>query len=212
MKAEIRQNGSMAHISGYVNAVERDSRVLSQRMAAGASGDFVERVAAGAFSRAIGRNANIRMLFNHGRDIGGVSTGELKLTEDNIGLRAEADITDPEVVAAAKNGELRGWSFGFTHPVAQWTDSENSGIQRRTLTDFDLLEVSVLTKVPAYVGTSIEMRSDTAEETEFRSSDEAPECVLNERENAPEETEKADFSEQINRYKKEIAAVSCRRK
>ncbi len=208
------------HIGGYVNAVERDSKVLPQRMAAGAPGDFVERVAAGAFSRAIGRNANIRMLFNHGRDIGGISTGELKLTEDNIGLRAEADITDPEVVAAAKNGELRGWSFGFTQPVSEWEDAGE--IHRRTLTDFNLVEVSVLTKTPAYFGTSVEMRSGDGEaelrETEFRASENAPEYTLNAPEytlNAPEYTlnaPKQDFSGEINKYRKEIAAVSCRRK
>ena len=38
------------------------------------------------------------MLFNHEREIGSVSGGQLKLTEDNIGLHAEAVITDSEVI------------------------------------------------------------------------------------------------------------------
>ncbi len=37
MKIEIRSNGEV-HISGYVNAVERDSRMLLPQMAAGAAG------------------------------------------------------------------------------------------------------------------------------------------------------------------------------
>ncbi len=148
------------HVSGYVNAVERDSKVLPAVMSPGARGSFVERVAAGAFGRAVERNPDIRMLFNHEREIGSVKGGQLRLTEDNIGLRAEAVVTDPEAVNAAKRGELRGWSFGFSEARDIWEDYK-PGIQRRTLTDFDLLEVSLLTKSPAYYGTSVETRGDT---------------------------------------------------
>lgn len=158
-KVELRSGGEV-RVSGYVNAVERDSKVLPAMMSPGAHGSFVERVAAGAFGRAVERNPDIRMLFNHGREIGSVKGGQLKLTEDNIGLRAEAVITDPEAVSAAKRGELRGWSFGFSGARDIWEDYK-PGIQRRTLTDFDLLEVSLLTKSPAYYGTSVETRGNT---------------------------------------------------
>lgn len=40
MKIEIR-NGAEIRVSGYVNAVERDSRVLPPEMAVGASSRFV---------------------------------------------------------------------------------------------------------------------------------------------------------------------------
>ncbi len=158
-KVELRSDNEV-RVSGYVNAVERDSKVLPAVMSPGAHGSFVERVAAGAFGRAVGRNPDIRMLFNHEREIGSVRGGQLKLTEDNIGLRAEAVVTDPEAVNAAKRGELRGWSFGFSGARDIWEDYK-PGIQRRTLTDFDLLEVSLLTKSPAYYGTSVETRGDT---------------------------------------------------
>lgn len=157
MKIEIR-NGAEIRVSGYVNAVERDSRVLPPEMAVGASTRFVEKVGAGAFKRALARNPNVRLYFNHEREIGSVSGGQLKLREDNIGLHAEAVITDAEVVSAAKRGELRGWSFGFSGAKSSWEDV-SGGLKRRTLTDFDLSEVSILTKTPAYVGTSVEMRS-----------------------------------------------------
>lgn len=157
MKIEIR-NSAEVHVSGYVNAVERDSRVLPPEMAPGANSRFVEKVGAGAFKRAIERNPNIRLYFNHEREIGSVSGGQLRLREDTIGLHAEAVITDAEVVAAAKRGELRGWSFGFSGARSSWEDI-GGDLKRRTLTDFDLSEVSLLTKTPAYVGTSVEMRS-----------------------------------------------------
>lgn len=166
MKVELRSKGEV-RISGYVNAVERDSRVLPREMCPGASGPFVERVAAGAFQRALSRGHPIEARFNHSRRIGGTDEGSLKLTEDNIGLHAELITRDPEVAEHAKRGELRGWSFGFVKIADDWQDA-GEGVQRRTLQDFDLGEVSVLTECPAYVGTSIEMRGETATTRETR--------------------------------------------
>ncbi len=208
MKIEIRSGGAV-HISGYVNAVERDSRVLPARMAAGASGSFVERVAAGAFAKAISRGRDIRMMFNHSRDIGGTADGSLKLSEDNIGLHAEAEITDPEVRAAAEKGLLRGWSFGMKNPAAQWTDAGN-GIQRRTIEDMELVEVSILTKTPAYFGTSVEMRSAEVSaapvEVERRAFDDTAE-VISTTETTEKAPEQRNYSQEINGYRKEIAAL-----
>lgn len=158
MKIEIRGAGEI-RVSGYVNAVERDSKVLPAEMALGADSQFVEKVRAGAFKRAISRNPNVRLFYNHEREIGSVSGGELRLREDNIGLHADAVITDPEIVGAAKRGELRGWSFGFSGAKAEW-ENVSDNLKRRTLTDFDLSEVSILTKSPAYFGTSVEMRGE----------------------------------------------------
>lgn len=165
MQLEIRNNA--LHISGYVNAVERESLKLPKRMCSGAKSDFYEKISAGAFRRALERAPEVRLMYNHTRDIGGTADGSLKLSEDNIGLKAEAVITDSEVVRAAENGELRGWSFGFTHAKDRWEDV-GDGVQRRTLDDFDLCEVSVLSMTPAYVGTSIEFRGENISETEIR--------------------------------------------
>ena len=199
MEIEIRSNGSV-RLTGYVNAVERDSRVLPKRMAKNAPGDFMERVTAGAFARAISRSKDIRMMLNHERDIGGTGTGEIKLTEDAIGLRADAEITDSEVRMLAEQGKLRGWSFGFTQPKDDYADAGN-GIYRRSLSDFDLVEVSILTKMPAYFGTSVEIRAaDTAEEIERRAVDDAPEVTIQPAEN---------HTQEINSYRKIIAALCC---
>lgn len=175
MKIEIRSAGEI-HVSGYVNAVERDSKILPAEMSRGAPGPFVEKVRAGAFKRAISRNPNVRLLFNHEREIGSVGGGSLTLREDNIGLYAKAVITDTEVIAAAKNGELRGWSFGFSGAVDSW-EQYKDGIQRRTLTDFQLGEVSILTKTPAYNGTSVELRGEDCLTREVRSSEDAGEIA-----------------------------------
>ena len=146
-------------ITGYVNAVERDSKTLRDRI-----GEFIERIAAGAFGRAIERNDNIRILLNHdpARDLGGTKDGNLTLREDAIGLRAKATITDKDVVEKARSGRLVGWSFGFYDRDVEKTDVD--GIAHRYVKDLDLEEVSILddTKAPAYIGTLIEARADGA--------------------------------------------------
>lgn len=175
MELEIR--GNALHISGYVNAVERESRRLPARMCSKAKSDFVEKISAGAFGRAVSRAKEVRLMFNHKRDIGGTADGTLKLSEDNIGLKAAAVITDPEAVEAAKRGELRGWSFGFTGAKDRWEDVSD-GLQRRTIDDLDLQEVSILSVTPAYVGTSVELRGESLAETEFRSAEDSAKPVV----------------------------------
>ena len=67
------------------------------------------------FERALMKGNNVDLLFNHNRDkkLGSTFEKNLELREDNIGLRASALISDEMVMQKARNGELRGWSFGF---------------------------------------------------------------------------------------------------
>ena len=154
MKIEVR-SANEAFISGYVNAVERESRILPK--SGGIIRQFVEKVKAGTFRNALKAEKPIELRFNHGKTLCDTKTG-LTLYEDSIGLYAEATVTDTEVVRCAKNGELRGWSFGFVCKKDSW--DKDGELDRRTLEDIDLKEVSILTKTPAYIGTSIEVRSD----------------------------------------------------
>lgn len=151
MKVEIR--GQTAHISGYVNAVERDSKVLWDR-----DGPFVERAEAGVFRRALENATDVKIKLNHGRDIGSTAQGNLRLKEDAVGLYAEAEVTDEETVREARAGNLTGWSFGFMDNMPCFEPGED-GIRKRSLRDIDLSEVSILTVSPAYIATSVEVRS-----------------------------------------------------
>ena len=156
-------------ISGYVNAVERPSKVLHDR-----SGDFIETMKEGAFKKALARNDNVRVLLNHDRkrDLGGTKDGNLELEEDNIGLRAKAKIYDKDVIDKARKGDLVGWSFGFTDRDVD-KSYDDKGLLHRAVKDLDLEEVSILdrTRTPAYKGTLIMARDDKnillGEEVEF---------------------------------------------
>ena len=167
MKIEVRNDSVL--ISGYVNAVERWSKPIKGNLR-GSVQQFIEKIKAGVFKTALKRNDNVKVLLNHNkeRELANTKDGTAILEEDNIGLRAEVTITDPEVVEKAKNHKLVGWSFGFygnSDEVAQ-----EATMATRTVTDMDLAEVSILddTKSPAYYGTSIETRAEDEKVMEYR--------------------------------------------
>ena len=179
MKVNIRAD--KVEIEGYVNAIERDSKPLWSRV-----GQFIERICKGAFKKALKRNDDVHILLNHdwSRDLGSIKQGNLELEEDNIGLKARATITDPEVVKKARAGELVGWSFGFSDRDV--INSIRDGMPHRAVKDLDLAEVSILDKrkSPAYEGTLITARAEE-DVLHFRGEDFIDEVEV--KEDQPEE-------------------------
>nr|DAY63745.1 MAG TPA: prohead protease [Caudoviricetes sp.] len=197
MKVEIRADYVL--IKGYVNAVERDSRLLPSP-----KGTFVEQVRAGTWQRAISENEDIALLLNHDwtRKLG--STKEnLKLKEDNIGLYAEAKIYDADVIQKARNNELRGWSFGFVPQKQSWGKTDND-VDRRYLDDVKLNEVSIIDKsmLPCYSGTSIEARAEGDIYIETRSIEDNIEVI--EQEQRSQEESEQDKKIKLMRLELEI--------
>lgn len=165
MKINIREDH--VEIEGYVNAIERKSKPLMSRI-----GQFIERICKGAFQKALKRNDDVHILLNHdwSRDLGSTKKGNLELEEDSIGLKARACITDKDVIQKARNGDLVGWSFGFTDREVE--NSTEKGMPLREVKDLDLYEVSILdrSKIPAYDGTLITARSEN-NDMQFRGED-----------------------------------------
>lgn len=192
MRVEVRNNKIL--IDGYVNAVERESKVLYDTR-----GQFIEKIRAGVFQRALEKAENVRVLLDHepDRELADTKSGKARLVEDNIGLRATVEIDDPEVIQKAKENKLRGWSFGFLCNKEDRTTDED-GIEKRTVRDLDLLEVSIIDdrKSPAYLGTSIEVRDDKVTLIEYRTdmSDVDIRVI--------EDAKKIDYSEYENRLAK----------
>ena len=181
----IRIKDDRVIIDGYVNAVERLSKPLKDRL-----GSFLERVKVGAFKRALERAEDVRILLNHDwtKDLGGIKDGNLELSEDAIGLRAHAEITDPQTVADVRSGKIkfRGWSFGFTDRDVE--QGEENGLTVRNVKDLDLYEVSLIdrSRVPAYDGTLVAVRS--ADDNELVNISDVTESEINIRvEEQPEE-------------------------
>ncbi|MFR2837450.1 MAG: HK97 family phage prohead protease [Zhenhengia sp.] len=158
MQIEVRSDGKL-EISGYVNAIDRYSKELY-----GTKGKFIEKVAPTVFQRALEKASNIDMLLNHDvrRKLASTSDNTLELREDNIGLHAKAVISDHEVIEEARCGNLKGWSFGFRALSDSW--QEEGSVAKRTLEEIDLMEVSLLTIEPAYIATSVQVRSEDMEQ------------------------------------------------
>lgn len=108
MKIEIRADG--AHLSGYVNVTEKKSRpVITPH------GKVVEEIEPRVFERALDRAGEITVTVDHDSSHIYASTrdGTLHLYEDDIGLHADVLITDSDLIEIAKQGKIKGWSFGM---------------------------------------------------------------------------------------------------
>ena len=166
VKVEVRADGT-AQIEGYVNVVERESKpILTPH------GMVNEQIESGVFQRAIDTAQNIDMTIDHTTKVV-ASTKEqtLQLYEDTIGLRAVSKITDKETVQAAKDGRIKGWSFGMKH-VEDNLEERADKLPLRHVTGFALDHVSLLIdKVPAYAATSAELRAGNETMLEERSMD-----------------------------------------
>ena len=208
MKIIIRSDH--VHIEGYVNAVERLSKPITERM-----GTFRERIMAGAFKKALERAKDVRILENHqmNRDLGGIKDGNLRLEEDSIGLKASTDIYDETAIRDAKAGNLVGWSFGF-YPLDS-RDTAEGGMPIKEIYDLELVEVSLLNRdhVPAYDGTLVAVRDNEtkmvvgesmmAEDIEIREDEPAKDT----QEKEPEKKEVS--SEYFAGYKAMIAEMKA---
>lgn len=166
MNIEIRADNTV-HISGYVNAVERESRpVITPH------GRVVEKIRQRAFADALTRAGNIPLTVDHtDKIVADTKNGTLRLAEDAIGLRAETTVTDPEVVAAARQKQIRGWSFGMLRVVDE-VESRADRLPLRIIKALDLDHITlVIRKNPVYAATSVEVRAGAEVETETRSFD-----------------------------------------
>lgn len=139
-------------------------------------GNFVERIAPGAFARSIKeRGQTIKAQFDHGHDpwIGNAVLGPFnELREDKTGGYYEIGLIDTDynrdrVIPQAEAG-LLGASFRFSVRDEQWNDKPTrsahnpQGIPERTITDCDLYELGPVV-FPASQSATAGLRSTTDE-------------------------------------------------
>lgn len=196
MKVELRADG-VVHISGYVNVTGRESRPVMTK-----HGKIPEVIEPGSFQRAIDANeVGISVLLDHdaSRRLAGTADHTLTLYEDNIGLRAETEITDPEVIEAAKNKKIRGWSFNMKNIVDE-VEERADKLPLRHVKSFDMDEISlVVKKIPVYSATSVEIRADEEADVEERSMMEAVDVTL------PKESE--NYKTVNEKFKERLQAI-----
>ncbi|MFJ7678271.1 phage major capsid protein [Peribacillus sp. NPDC097198] len=165
---EANSDGSLT-VSGYVNKTDQLSNIL------GVTKKFVEKIAKGAFTRAIqSASRDIEFLAEHKKDLILASTrnGSLELTEDEQGLFMRAIITPTswgkDYYELINSGIHRNMSFGFRTIKDKWKLIEPN-LYERTIEELELFEVSVV-KDPAYSQSTIAARGiDLVEEVKVPS-------------------------------------------
>lgn len=210
---EIRALGNLSYdescsdleVRGYVNEVG----TLSQPMRGKNRRVFREKIEKGAFKRAIERaekaNKPIKLLFkhNHNNLLASTKNGSLRLEEDDVGLKFDANLIDTslgkDVHKFVKSGLISNMSFGFRNAVDSW--SVENGVSVRTLHDFDITEVSILDN-PAYLSSTVSARSFNLIE-----DIEVPD-IAEERKEEMEEKEKIETKEESVEKTEERAFIS----
>ena len=146
---ELREEGDSMTLSGYAALFNSRSENL---------GGFTEQIAPGAFTRSLKSRNDIKLRWNHdtGAGMGSTRAGTLTLSEDERGLRVEANLPNTthgrDAKELIKRGDVSGFSFGFTIP-GRGGDEWNSEGTERTLKSVRLHEVS-LVAFPAYPATN----------------------------------------------------------
>jgi HK97 family phage prohead protease len=130
----------------------------------GAGGRCYERIAMGAFARALADRQDVVCLWNHNPDLGilgRTTAATLTLSTDNRGLRYT--VTPPDaplaqgVIANIDRRECGGSSFSFIATRTTWFQDGNCDI--RQIDDCDLIDVSPVCW-PAYRATSAALRAE----------------------------------------------------
>lgn len=136
---EFREDSGAVTLSGYASTFNEPYSM----------GWYEETVDAAAFKRTLGRNPDVRLLINHdGLPLARTTSGTLRLSSDQRGLKVEADLdpTDPDtarLLPKMRRGDLNQMSFGFRTIADEWSDNNS----KRSLRELDLNngDVSVVT-------------------------------------------------------------------
>lgn len=156
---ELRADGDGTTFTGYAAVFNSPSEPLP----------FIERIAPGAFTKTLReRKYDVKLYVNHNSDLllASRKSGTLRLSEDERGLRVEADLPDTTYARDLRElmrprseggGIVDKMSFGFQ--VDKRGDKWSDDGMERTLTSVRLFEVSVVTGFPAYEATAATVRS-----------------------------------------------------
>ncbi|MDZ4427305.1 HK97 family phage prohead protease [Bacillus cereus] len=155
-QTSLRSDGNSLTVQGIVNVPGELSEVL------GTVKQFREKIAPGAFERAIAKAKDIHFLAEHDSKqvLSSTRNGSLTLEETGEGLYMEATISPTtwgrNYYQLISDGLVRNLSFGFRALKDSWTSLDNMAI--RTVEELELYEISAVVN-PAYIQSSISSRS-----------------------------------------------------
>lgn len=176
-------------IGGLAIAVESKSELLG--------GSFIETIKRDAVTDAMIKSNDIKLYMNHDMSQGTIARskfgkGSLRLFVTDKGLEFETEVPNTakgdEVLEGIRRGDIDACSFGFLPDSVTWTENED-GTYSRDINSFKLVdELSILSCLPAYSATEVDMRSldDFKSYEETRADDEKKEDIKSEDDDMPE--------------------------
>lgn len=192
---EIRTTGSLSanqesrKIGGLAIAVESKSELLG--------GSFYETIKRSAVDDNLIKSNDIKLYMNHDSTQGTIARskfgkGSLRLFVTDKGLEFETEVPDTEkgneVLEGIRRGDIDACSFAMIPDSVTWTENED-GTFSRDINSFKIIdELSILSCLPAYSATEVDMRSleDFKSYEETRAEDEKKEEIKSEDDNMPE--------------------------
>lgn len=115
---EVRETNGVPNLVGWASVTDRAYDL----------GMFQETICRGAFKKTLSEAPDVQLLMNHeGLPLARTTSGTLRLTEDERGLRVDADLNpdDPDVqrlLPKVERGDIDAMSFGFTVTRQDWDD------------------------------------------------------------------------------------------
>ena len=129
-----------------------------------------EVIAAGAFTKTLKENPDIRGMFNHDPSylLGRTKSGTMEVAEDDKGLRYEirASAKNPQSVAVAdmiRRKDVDGSSMAFYVMKDEWERDKDGRPMKRTIKEIELIETGPVT-MPASPATSAKVKRAAANE------------------------------------------------
>lgn len=127
---EVREVDGQLTMVGHASVTERGYDM----------GWYTETIKRGAFGKTLSETPDVQLLLNHeGLPLARTVSGTLRLSEDERGLRSEADLNpdDPDVqrlLPKVERGDIDQMSFGFRVTRQEWDgDYENRDIAEVSL-------------------------------------------------------------------------------
>ena len=164
-KLETRGEGDKKQdvIVGYAAVFDKRSVELSDW-----AGKFVEEIAPGAFDGRL--TDDVICCTNHDDNmlLGRNSSGTLRLSIDEIGLRYECDLPNTtagrDIMEYISRKDISGSSFRFKVKRDEWTSTDDDEIDLRRIMQFERLADVAPVTFPAYHDTEVDVRSASREE------------------------------------------------
>ena len=167
-------------IGGLAIAVESKSELLG--------GDFYETIKRAAVDEALIKSNDIKLYLNHDSSQGTIARskfgkGSLRLFVTDRGLEFETELPNTEkgneVIEGIRRGDIDACSFAMIPDSVTWSELGNN-LYQRDINSFKMVdEISILSCLPAYSATEVDMRSleDFKSYEETRAADESKEKI-----------------------------------